>query len=329
MLCFICCFIYPVVITIDALLKGMNDMRLTQEVMLQTISLSHVSNIINPSDVCKSEKNTVYRNLLEALAISIIHQDMPDIEGITVEHNNWVFNWSGRQETDSYEPACAFIKLLVPGTKTVVVGNGEKCMEGLLFNEQVHALRSKEGAHGENVAHLFNIRGRPDVITVTQEQDLYLRNVVRYGIEIKTTKQMQSDSSYNQSLREAILHLIGLNVANTTCSPPLILTNLNKKHSVMFISKGNDPDIKLTYVLNIYSCESFAKAIKYVYTLLETHGTRSSVTTDFGRSMSPFATVRGSENEEMEVDNENINVEEHDPLDALIDNIPLNEDLNA
>ena len=187
---------------------------------------------------------------------------------------------------------CAYLASTFNST-AVVVGNGQLCPYGYLFDETVHSLRSQSNVRGEAVVARYTIKGRPDVITVQSVSEAYMRHQVKVAFEIKTVKQMNGDANESECEREAILHLIGLNVNNTGGSPPVILTNLDGKHKVIYVELAASDS--LGYVIHIVSFKKFAAAVDHAHGLLNpTLGFRDCVTRDFGRGCSPLATARSS-----------------------------------
>lgn len=82
--------------------------------------------------------------------------------------------------------------------------------------------------------------------------------MVRLAIEIKTT------SGYMQSadgcVFEAQLQLIGPNAFNTNHSPPVVLSNLAKTHSVFYLAYDNDG---WSYIVKKQKCDWFPAAIHF------------------------------------------------------------------
>ena len=59
---------------------------------------------------------------------------------------------------------------------------------------------------------------------------------------------------------EGVLQLIGLNVQNDCVSPSVIVTNLNKKHLLLFISKDEE-GCNISFHLNIRRYYSFTEVV--------------------------------------------------------------------
>ena len=69
----------------------------------------------------------------------------------------------------------------------------------------------------------------------------------RYFIEIKRVEDFLEEDS----LGEAVLQLIGGNAFNSFYSPPVLLTNLDMQHFVLFIILDWDPMLELKFRLNV------------------------------------------------------------------------------
>ena len=288
------------------------ELRLEQTLLVNKLALTQVNFNISPSEACKTSNKGQYNGLLEELRISVKHS-----VGVEGDANTWIFSWAQKAETDSYNDVCLYLKESFD-TLGVVVGNGQNCSDGKLFNEIVHSLRSKPGAHGDGVIAKFTIAGRPDIISVKKHQEEYRRFHVVEAYEIKTVKQMAEPAKERECEREAILQTIGLNIGNVSTSPPVILTNLQQKHKVIFIEPDSTATL-LSYVVNVVSFKVLASAILFVRThLLDSEtGYRTCVTKDFGRHCSPLASARDDNSENGDVLG-SVQVDEIDPLDELL-----------
>ena len=284
-----------------------------QTLIGQKLALTQVNFNISPSEACKTSNKPQYNGLLEELRISVQHSCGSDGDA-----NAWTFSWGQKNETDSYKDVCDFLNISF-ATIGAVVGNGQNCSDGKLFNEVVHSLRNRPNVHGEGVVAKFTIAGRPDIISVKKVQEEYRRFHVVEAYEIKTVKQMAEKAKECECEREAILQAIGLNVGNVSTSPPVILTNLNQKHKVIFIEPESDTSL-LAYVVHVVSFKVLAAAISFVRTqLLDSEtGYRTCVTKDFGRHCSPLASVCDDNNNGDMLDS--VQVDEIDPLDDFLPN---------
>jgi hypothetical protein len=101
-----------------------------------------------------------------------------------------------------------------------------------------------------------------------------------YFIEIKRVE----DFVLEDSLREAVLQLIGGNASNSFHSPPVLLTNLASMHFVLYITLEGDPTVELRFKLNVLKMETFGVALAFVE---ERTSTMMSVTLHMGRKPTP------------------------------------------
>lgn len=265
-------------------------------------SISHVSMgyEISASEVCLSggENPQKFATLLTALGLTIeppidvqLKVDQSD------EANDFLYNWKpSDKEIDSYPFVCKYL-LEKFSIFSGAVGNGENCLLGKLYNEQVFSLRPYAGAHdsdsalGDKVVFRFQLSGRPDIIAFKEMSVPYHRGIVTFAIEIKRTGDMKSQAKLTSALKEAETHLIGLNVANTFSSPPLLLTNLNMLNYVMWVKQGSSVE-KLAYSIVQRKFVNIFHAVSFIKTeLLTLDGVRPCCTRDFGRSPSPPCSV--------------------------------------
>lgn len=119
----------------------------------------------------------------------------------------------------------------------------------------------------------------------------------RYFIEIKR----EEDFVLEDSLREAVLQLIGGNASNSFHSPPVLLTNLARMHFVLYITLVSDPTEALRFKLNVIKMPTFGVAIAF---LEERTAEMKSVTLHLGRkptpSSSPPKVQNASETEDVD-----------------------------
>ena len=205
--------------------------------------------------------------------------------------NNFLFDWSGCNEDASYGPLQRFLRSV--GVIAIVVGNGTGLPDGLLYNVDIFSLkrnltiRSDElRKDGSEPKLLFRLKGRTDLIVV-RDADCAMTNAnIKYFIEVKTVKGMMNMPS---SIREAILQLIGGNVAALYHSPPVLLTNLDKTHYVLYIEK-NDDDTFSRYKLRVKKWGSFCEALAFVEARTEDF---VCATREFGCMPTPPSSVAG------------------------------------
>lgn len=175
-----------------------------------------------------------------------------------------------------------------PRFRSVVVANGQNLPFGHLFKEEVYSLRPAMGVSSSDLVRqrqpLMYIRelvGRVDLILVdkTSKDNVFSRNDVEVAAEIKTVESMSTESKLDESLREACLQLIGLCAANSKKSPPVVLSNLNKKNYVLTLSRKENPEVELRYNLHIWKYDNVNSAIRCATMC----AMRPCFTHDFGR----------------------------------------------
>ncbi len=102
---------------------------------------------------------------------------------------------------------------------------------------------------------------------------------------------MTGDALTNKALREGVLQLIGLNVQNVYVSPPVIVTNLNGKHFLLFISKEDKGEHSISFRLNIRRYTSFAQVVFHA----QLHSDGPCVTQLFGSPPTPVPSTYGDD----------------------------------
>jgi hypothetical protein len=147
------------------------------------------------------------------------------------------------------------------GVNAFDISHGQCLPHGHLFTTGVYTLRKKAGVSsvtlrltGEEPKLKFNITGTSDIIVLSSKTSNLSRTECRYCIEVKRVQDMTGDALTNKALREGVLQLIGLNVQNVYVSPPVIVTNLNGKHFLLFISKEDKGEHSISFRLNIRPC---------------------------------------------------------------------------
>jgi len=199
----------------------------------------------------------------------------------------WIIRDSKISEAQSYEPARAFLQSLFPGDFVGVIANGQGLNDGLLYITRVfnlkprlattHELRKENG-----VPRLcFIVRGRSDLVKLRTGATLLIPENVEFVVEIKPTYELHENDLSHQAFRESVIQLIGLNVGNAQCSPAVVLTNLSKKHYILYI----DYTPPLSYVVRIDKMTTFADACRRASEI----GKRC-ITRDFGRAPTPGST---------------------------------------
>lgn len=273
-------------------------------------------------------KNDVVKDFSECSSVAQI-KDLSE---------NYIFEWSKVWEKDkeekvneikSYEPFGSY--LLKMGISARDISSGKGLPDRNFFEVTIHTLRKKLGVRSEELRKdgteprfIFRLHGRSDFAVLLDDvaADFPIgRTHIKYCVEIKTVNSMSTDSGTNSSLREAVLQLVGLNVYNDRTSPSVVVTNLNKKHYVLFITKGDKPLIKLEYFLNIYRVKTLSLALAFANYL----SSREPITIDFCRRPSPFNSPlsrKVDESEDIDDDMESVTLERIDEeVERIVDTI--------
>lgn len=77
----------------------------------------------------------------------------------------------------------------------------------------------------------FRLSGRSDLVVLQPGRENVSRLNLRYAIVVKVNLGF----NVNESLREAYLQLVGLNADNNNSSPPVLLSDLNDIHFVLYL----------------------------------------------------------------------------------------------
>ena len=250
--------------------------------------------VVTPSEYNKSNHTQSFFDLLSIFGFgrSNIHLNIEDFTGAPPPRSaelNFSFRWKkGQPESDSYDPLLQH--LCGNGICAVDVSEGTGLPGSLLFCEELWTLRKNSlprGAEdlrkpGYTLAFKYILRGRTDIVVKKYAKDPVGKSNNRYFIEIKRVEDFKEE----ESLREAVLQLIGGNASNSFHSPPVLLTNLAGKHFVLFITLDGDPMVELKFKLNVVKMSSFGVALAFVE---ERTAEMNSVTLDFGRRPSPLS----------------------------------------
>jgi len=207
-----------------------------------------------------------------------------------LDGNKFRFSWEGiENEEKAYN---ALKDYLSPnGIQNVqVVGSGTNLPYGNLFDVQIHELRSKLGAHGEQVMFKATLRGRPDLVSCEESRPVtggkILSWMVDFAIEVKTQSAMQKNKESCEL--EAMLQVIGLNSGNPYKAPPVVLTNLVGIHSVLYLERTTCEPLR--FEIRKQSCKSVLGACAFASELCKMDN-RRGIAKDFGRGPTPVASV--------------------------------------
>jgi hypothetical protein len=263
---------------------------------------------ITPSRYNKSEATIIFFDLLAILGLP--RQPISDLvveyEESSSESNpyaNFTFRWVvGSKESDAYPPLQNYLESI--GILTRNVSSGKHLPQGCLYYKQLWTLRdnisSSSAENGKVLMLKYNLSGRTDFVRI-KNKDLELgESNIRYFIEVKPV-----GFTLEEALRECVLQLIGGNASNSFHSPPVLLTNLNGLHFVLFITQVGDPREALAYKLNVLKMRSLSTALGWVE---KRTSTMRSETLHLGRkptpSSSPIKFGKTDDNEDETGDNE-------------------------
>lgn len=254
----------------------------------------------NPSEYKKSKHKETFLDLMEIFGFDCVTiASKVDVFGGTTPLKSaeldYTFRWDGQAESASYEPLQKH--LCDCGISTVIIGEGHGLPDGLLYYQELWTLKDNVSLRSEELRKAgkepvfkYLLEGRTDLVrTRFSDQPLGKHNN-RYFIEIKRVEDFVEEDS----LREAVLQLIGGNASNSFHSPPVLLTDLAKLHYVLYITLVGNPTVKLKFKLNVIRMPSFGAAIAF----LEEHtAERKSVTLHLGRRPTPqYSTARAKKN---------------------------------
>ena len=245
---------------------------------------------ISPSEYKKSKHKETFLDLMEIFGFGRAHITS-HIEVFAGEYPlmstdlEFAFPWKGQQESASYAPLLNH--LLEHGICAVNISEGQGLPGALLYHEEIWTLKRNTSLRSEDLrktgeAPIFKyiLQGRTDLVRKKHSADPLGKSNNRYFIEIKRVE----DFVLEDSLREAVLQLIGGNASNSFHSPPVLLTNLAKMHYVLYISLVGDPTVELKFKLNVVKMPFFGAALAFVEELT---ADMRSVTLHLGRKPSP------------------------------------------
>jgi len=143
----------------------------------------------------------------------------------------------------------------------------EALPDGLLYYAKLWQLKKSTSLRseylnkaGEEQIFKYILQGCTDLVRTRDNANSLGSRNNRYFIEIKRVE----DFIEEDSLREAVLQLIGGNASNSFHSPPVLLTNLDKMHYVLFITLIGNPTIEKRFKLNVLKMPSFGVALAFV-----------------------------------------------------------------
>ena len=281
----------------ETLLKTIQEMReevhsvaLRQHIMNE--KLPKITEVfITPSEYKKSKNKETFLDLMEIFGFGRVRIDSQIIvfsgaHPMNSAELNYVHQWKkGQSEPASYNGLQEHLH--THGIDTVVVGEGQGLPDKLLYHEELWtlkkntSLRSEDSRKtGEELIFKYILEGRTDLVRTRDSADPLGKSNNRYFIEIKRVVDFVEEDS----LREAVLELIGGNASNSFHSPPVLLTNLATMHYVLYISLASDPTVALRFKLNVVKMPTFGVALAFVE---ERTAKMKSVTLHLGRKPTP------------------------------------------
>ena len=187
-----------------------------------------------------------------------------------------------RLEASSYAPFQAF--LLSIGENPVIVADGQRLPCGFLYDVLVYSKRNRISCQrgdlhmtGDEPRYVFNLSGRTDIVVLLPDKTNVSRMNTRFAIKIKSK---MPDAC--EALSEVYLQLVGLSVENGCTSPPVLLTDLNNIHYVLYFEL---PDrVKRKFKLCIEQHPTLLLSIRRCRVLAR----RPCFTANFGYTPSPL-----------------------------------------
>jgi hypothetical protein len=264
--------------------EQIHNLSLIQHQILNQLPASVVHIKLTPS-LATAVKDVRYKKLLEALNL-----DSPKFqEGISEEegefagfHFMWV--WGSKLESESYEPFCEAFCDPNLSRVAVCVSEGQRLMGKLLYTTPLWSLRKVDEEKRKVGSVLFRgeISGRTDIVVMDYDpgSDI-LRHNVKFAIEVKRNKDINTPAKLKSALREATTQLLGLCGDNSINTPPVLLTDFCSVFIVLQLHlKSNYP---LKFEILAWRCSSNKSALHKALTA----SMLPCVSADFGRPDTP------------------------------------------
>ena len=266
-------------------MEGTSELR--QQIAILSSKVPNICSFVDLTPSCAStSRRKDITSLLETLGL----RDRPLVNPgapYSSQHAPRKFNfvWGKKDESQGYEPLKEH--LMSNGFKNIFcVDSGNQLVFRELFDVNVYELRSKVGAHGEPLVAKVRLHGRTDLVALCDENpegSHIFRHMVTFGMEVKRTKDM-STKEFNCNL-EGMMQVIGLCVDNSRCAPPVILTDLCKKHCVLYLVRARTEPLEFSIQKQI--CSSVLCAAEFALKLA-TADERRGIARDFGRGPTPL-----------------------------------------
>jgi hypothetical protein len=273
------------------------------------------SHNITPSVDCESSAESKYVLLMETLGLdrrmSLSEKVQVQLDNDACQFSPFEFKWNNQVESASYESVQLYLQTFVKCSH--IIANGQNCPHGHFFTIDVFTLRRHTNVTSDILRETgaepklkFSVAGRSDIAVLSYNNSLLSRTECRYCVEIKRVIDMEGVAATNKALREGVLQLIGLNVQNHLTSPSVLVTNLNKKHFVLFISREchEDDSSRLLFSLKIHSFSSFPQALFHA----NQYADRDCCTHLFGSPPTPVQSIYDESEDEDDVAECKVNV---------------------
>ncbi len=288
----------------DIMNEEIHAVNLRQHIMNE--KLPKVSEVcITPSEYKKSVHKEIFLDLMEMFSFgrTAITKQIVEFDGALPSRSaelDYTFHWDGQEEIASYEPLLQHLR--DRGIFAVRVDKGQNLPDGFLYREELWTLKRNTSLSSKDLRETsempvlkYLLRGTTDLVRMNDATRSLGKHNNRYFIEIKRV----DDFKVEDSLREAVLQLIGGNTSNSFHSPPVVLTNLAKMHFVLYITLVGDPRVRLSFKLNVVKMPSFGVALAFVE---EYTAEMRSVTLHFGRKPTPSSSPPNGKNPSMSND---------------------------
>ena len=222
-------------------------------------------------------------------------------------------------EKVSYPFVVAYLKKL--GLSACDVSEGQRCQQKLLFVSDVHSIRPNTVLDSSTLRKrsqcpflIQQVRGKCDIVVVAAQYAkavYFTKFQVRVAIEIKTPELMMK---LDACLRECAVQLVGLNTENVERTPVVLLTNLEGKNYVLFLTMGPCPASELKYTMHILRFITFELALEFA--LLQSE--KQPISTFFGKRPTPPPSEVSEASEDYEGDADDAEIGSYDTEDLKV-----------
>lgn len=183
---------------------------------------------------------------------------------------------------ENYESLITFLRLKERRCKIVFIGNGQGLYnQGRLFDVHIYPMKTSGVTviSGElrktpiQPIQVIQLYGRCDIVCLHENADVESNRAnVKYAISVKP-----EGFDHSEALREGFLQLMGLNADNALHSPPVLVTDLDSTHYVLYLERHHKNLFK--YYLRVAMVPSLALAAQICSVI----GVRDCITHTLGR----------------------------------------------